>query len=83
MNKARVLIAGDVALWLRTRRNNVRLTISEAAERSQIPADFISQWEDGMPIPISDFFVLTKIYQVPGVVVGAYVQRLYKKFLGE
>ncbi|WP_413560511.1 hypothetical protein [Bdellovibrio sp. HCB209] len=83
MKKVRVLVAREVAIWLQERRRNVRMSLSEASEHSQIPEQFIVQWEDGMPIPVPDFIVLMKVYQVPGVVVSAYLQRLQQKFLGD
>ncbi|MBO9666174.1 MAG: hypothetical protein J7501_05120 [Bdellovibrio sp.] len=83
MHKVRVLIACDVAEWLHGRRNNVRMTVGEAARRSQIPVEFIVQWEAGMPIPVPELIILMKIYQVPGVVVSAYLTSLQRKFLGD
>lgn len=81
MNEAKVLVARDISTWLRSRREGVRLTQTEAAQRARCPVSHIIEWEAGMPISFFDFLVLMQIYQVPGVVLGAYIHRLTEKYL--
>lgn len=81
MSEAKVLVAKDISAWLRSRREAVRMTQTEAAQRARCPVTYIVEWESGMPISFFDFIVLMQIYQVPGVVLGAYIHRLSEKYL--
>lgn len=70
----------EIALWLRTSRERVRLTTSEASQKTGLSENLISFWEQGYPMPISALLILVIIYQVPATVTAAKIKAFQEYF---
>ncbi len=69
----------EIASWLKTLRERARLSLPEAARRSELPEMLLNFWEQGYPLTVYGFIKLMAIYQVPPELTAAKILSIQRK----
>lgn len=76
----KVEMSGEISKWLNQLRMRSRMSITDTSKATGLDETLLIGWETGFPIPLSDFLILMKVYQVDSTVTGARVKQWQNKY---